>query len=199
MVINWLCKNFRSCRVGHDTLTKNKFENDLASELGGIFLLVGLVTMVILAFSLSLFRSQISLARIELQTAADAASVAAAGGLCPRTDCWNDIQSVALEVLNEHISRVYHSPNRNLVLTPKALDQPLVWNLGESRNLEVTIERGRWTVDARGIFRFEALEDPWQASNPGIPKHVAANAVSITIARPTILGLFGALLGKTVC
>ncbi len=54
-----------------------------------------------------------------------------------------------------------------------------VWDTG---SLRVTVERGRYLPDAG----FQSFEDTWQARNPGIPAHVAANAIRVRIERRSL-------------
>lgn len=144
------------------------------TQCGAIMLLTALVVVILVALVSIVFNVGYSrIIRGEAQAAADAAAHAAASSLCSSKACWDDAKSAAIEILKQHVLHGMIDDSIDLNLDPAGGP---AWQVG---TLRVFIERGR-LLPGTG---FESFEGAWQGLNPGIPAHVAANAVRVKVER----------------
>ena len=180
-------------------------------ESGAIILWMAIVLTVILGIlSFLYFSSSLTTVRSELQTAANAAALAGAKTLCSRSDCYNEVRSVIQNVLSAHSTHGLSNLDFievNTTANPNVPVPPLWTN----SNIEITIERGWWRKNITeddlwpgedfNEFYFTSVEgdfgdDGWSEARPGVPAHVIANAVRVTIRADEVGSLFNLDIGN---
>jgi hypothetical protein len=166
---------------------KQLMENQTLDSERGAVLVIAVLLLVVIVFvvSMSLNIGYSNVIQTDLQVAADSAAVSSAGALCASKACWRNAREVALETLESHVLR-------GSILTKAKVDFTGLENQLSTRwefdGIRVTVQRGRWWPDRS---EFESMESPdatqWQANHPGIPNIIGANAVRVTISRPSVL------------
>ena len=177
-----------------------------------IIALTALIIVVLLGVIVTVVHySYLSAIQTELQLTADSAALAAAGRLNSTTGGWLDAREAAIKLLAE--SKALSSLGGNTALTLDPNQDGSLWDLSDSMNLRVRIERGVWRpplgggltyISGSGLntfingtpAQFVSYEEDWQDENPGIPAFIAANAVRISIERPRTR-IFGSPFGES--
>lgn len=149
-----------------------------------------LVALLLAGVALVINSSYARFVRSELQAAADAAAHAGAKEICASIKCWASAKAAAVEMLGSHTAHGDLKDELELAVKPEGGP---VWDYSKTRNLIVTIERGRY-LPARG---FESMEGDWAAAHPGVPLHAAFNAVRVKVERPAV-ELLGATIATTL-
>ncbi|MCB0319465.1 MAG: hypothetical protein KDD60_00985 [Bdellovibrionales bacterium] len=168
------------------------------SSGGYVLPLLALLLASLLGFAtLVYYRAVRAVLVADLQTAADAAALAAANELCSTRLCYEKARIRALEVLKEHTALEGMGGSLSLEVNPGELNEEGQVNL-QGRNLFVRVSR-MWSYqeessleseDDAWTWRTESLEGDWNARNPGLPDFVIANSVTVEIGRPRTSTLF---------
>ena len=143
-------------------------------EAGAV--LVFAVLAVFALFSLAMLALNHYFAQVirsEVRALAEAAAHGGASQLCPAAECWQAARAAALSTINNHTLTLGLGAKTGFSLSADGSSN--VWNVGQ---VQLSVDRGRWSPD----FGFESLDAQTQSDLPGMPFHIAANAVQVSVA-----------------
>ena len=162
-----------------------------------MLLLLSLSTLFLIASMVSVV-GYVTLAKTELQAAADAAAFAGAGKLCSSHECYDAAYAATLFTLRHQASRGAFGAPTSYTFTPDPLvPSPIYIPNAATPNLIVTVEMGMWTDQGFEPF-YQAnpsagVPHSWQEDHPGVPQYVAANAVRVSLTRPLSIPVVSAI------
>lgn len=167
----------------------------LTAEDGiSLVLLLILLPLLILFLAFVLFTGHTTLVRTELQSAADSAAHAGATILCSKRECYQAARDTAAWTISKQIAHGKPDSDPNLVFSYNPADAGPTWTGGD---LEVTIERGRWSPD-NGFYSLEGWDDNTSPNySPGMVGYVTANALKVTIRRTGVTASTSAALYRS--